>query len=170
MNDEDVSLSLRMLAALAFIPEDQVINAFEAIQEKMSEELQTVVDYFEDTYIGRLRRNRRGKPTFDISLWNVHKRVTTHQPRTNNAVEGWNRKMQSAVSCQHPNIWKFLNVIKREQSLNNVVIDQLIGGHTVQPPKKKYKDCNARIYTIVEDFINRNLFDYLKGIAHNISF
>ena len=67
MNDEDVSLSVRMLAALAFVPEDQVIKAFEAIQEEMSEmseELQSVVDYFEDTYIDRRRRNGRWKPTF----------------------------------------------------------------------------------------------------------
>ena len=173
MNDEDVSLSVRMLAALAFVPEDQVIKAFEAIQEEMSEmseELQSVVDYFEDTYIGRLRQNRREKPTFELKIWNVYNRINSHLPRTNNASEGLNRKMQSAMSCHHPNIWKFLNITRREQSLNNVQIEELIGGHIPQPQRKKYKDCNARICTLVEDFANMNLFEYLKGIARNISF
>ena len=48
-----------------------MLKAFEAIQEEMSEmseELQSAVDYFEDTYIGRLRRNRRGKPIFELKF------------------------------------------------------------------------------------------------------
>lgn len=170
MNDENVSLSLRMLTALAFVPVNEVAKAFEALQEDMSEELQTIYDYFEDSYIGPIRRRRRGKPTFDLEVWNVYSRVTQDLPRTNNAVEGWNRKMQSAVSCKHPNLWKFFNVLKKEQSLNNVAVDQLLGGHTSQPQRKKYKDCNGRITTIVADFCNRDIMDYLKGIAHNISF
>ena len=170
MNDENVSLSMRMLTALAFVPVDEVIKVFEAIEEEMSDEFHTIVDYFEDTYIGRLRRHRRAKPTFDLHIWNVYSRVTQDLPRTNNAVEGWNRKMQSAVSCQHPNLWKFFNILKKEQSLNNVAIEQLLGGHVPQPSRKKYKDYNGRIYTIVADFSKRNIFYYLKGIAQNINF
>ncbi len=32
---------------------------------------------------------------------------------------------------------------------------------------KKYRDCDARIRTIVNDYRNRNFIDYLRGIAHN---
>ena len=41
-----------------------------------------------------------------------------------------------------------------------------------EPPrkKKKYKDTALRIQTIVNDFENRQLHDYLRGIAHNLSF
>ena len=40
-----------------------------------------------------------------------------------------------------------------------------------EPPReKKYKDTALRIQTIVNDFENRELLDYLRGIAHNLSF
>ena len=166
-NEEDLSLSIRMIPALAFVPVDKVLQSFEFLQESLSEEI--VVDYFEDNYIGRLRRNRRAIPMFDASIWNVHSRVTNDLSRTNNAVEGWNRKMQSGVSCHHPNIWRFLQILKREQSLNNVNVNQLLGGHMPQAPKKKYKDCATRIVNIVADFENRDIKNYIKAIAYNIS-
>jgi len=170
-NDDDLSLSLRMLPALAFVPTIKVIHAFETLQDSMSEELAAVTDYFEDNYIGPLRRQRqRASPTFAINFWNVHDRVENELPRTNNAVEGWNRKMQSAVGCHHPNIWRFIGILKREFGLNHAKMDQLNGGHLPPPQKKKYKDCNARIVHVVRDFAHRDVLDYLKGIANNINF
>ena len=62
-----------------------------------------------------------------------------------NAMEGFNRKLQAAVGCCHPNLWRFLSVLQREQSLNEVLIKQLAAGHVPAPPKKRYMDCNARI-------------------------
>ena len=44
-----------MLAALAFVPKPDVIIAFEAVSEDFTLDGQAVIDYFEDTYIGRLR-------------------------------------------------------------------------------------------------------------------
>ena len=105
-----------------------------------------------------------------MDFWNVHDRVVNELPRTNNAVEGWNRKMQSAVACHHPNIWKFISILKREFGLNNAKMDQLNGGHLSPPQKKRYKDCNARTVHVVRDFSHRDILDYLKGIANNISF
>ena len=159
-----------MIPALAFVPLDKVTDAFESLQETLSEEISTIVEYFEENYIGRLlRRHRRAVPVFESSMWNVHSRVCNNLPRTNNAVEGWNRKMQAAMSCNHPNIWSFLRVLRREQSLNNVQLSQLFAGHTPQQPRKKYKDCSIRISNIVSDFQNRDILDYLKAIALNIS-
>ena len=38
-----------MLAALAFVPEADVIDAFEAVSEDFPLDAQAVIDYFEDT-------------------------------------------------------------------------------------------------------------------------
>ena len=48
-----------MLAALAFVPEPDVIISFEAVSEDFPRDGQVVIDYFEDTYIGRLRPGGR---------------------------------------------------------------------------------------------------------------
>ena len=52
-----------------------------------------VIDYFEDTYIGRLRPGgHRRAPLFDLALWNMYDQTIGDLPRTNNAVEGWHRR------------------------------------------------------------------------------
>ena len=58
-DDEDLAHKVRMLAALAFVPEPDVIIAFEAVSEDFPLDGQAVIDYFEDTYIGRLRPGGR---------------------------------------------------------------------------------------------------------------
>jgi len=111
--DVDLSLSVRMLPALAFVPSADVLESFELLQDQLPEELQLVTDYFEDTFIGRPgRRNRRG-PTFVHALWNCYARVEAGLPRTNNNIEGWHRRMAASVGCHHPNIWMFLDVLKK---------------------------------------------------------
>ena len=49
-----------------------------------------VIDYSEDTCIGRLRPGgHRRAPLFDLALWNMYDQTIGDLPRTNNAVEGW---------------------------------------------------------------------------------
>ena len=53
-DDEDFVHKVHMLAPLAFVPEPDVINAFEAVSEDFPLNAQLVIDYFGDTYIRRL--------------------------------------------------------------------------------------------------------------------
>ena len=123
--DAKFSLSIRMIPALAFVPLDDLLDVFDKLQESITDDdVLKVIDYFEDNYIGRRRRRNRAPPLFSHEVWNINIRVTNDLPRTNNSVEGWNRKMQSAVGANHPNLWRFLNVLKREQGLLNTIIDQ----------------------------------------------
>ena len=58
--------------------------------------------YFDDNYISRIRLNQRGNPKFDHALWNMYDCTSEKLPRTNNNVEGWHRKMLSALTSYHP--------------------------------------------------------------------
>ena len=107
-----------MLAASAFVPEPDVIIAFEAVPEDFPLDGQAVIDYFEDTSIGRLRPGgHRRVPLFDLGLWNMYNQALDDLPRTNNAVEGWHRNFQANVGVYHPNFWKFIDILKREQNV-----------------------------------------------------
>jgi len=38
-------------------------------------------------------------------------------PKTNNNVEGWHRSFSQLLGAYHPNILKFINGLKKEQSI-----------------------------------------------------
>ena len=129
-----------------------------------------VLDYFEDNYIGRKRRRVRANSPFAHAVWNVHERAEQELPRTNNNIEGWHRRLQAAVSAHHPNIWKFIKVLKRKQSLVDVEVNQALGRHEPAPQRRQYAALDTRILTLVRDYGNRDVLDYLRGIGHNLSF
>ena len=119
--------SLRMITAPAFVPADNVIQAFENLSDHLRytypdiEGTDQLLEYFEDTYIGRYRRNApRRPPHFSIELWNMYHRTKDELPRTNNSIEGWHSGFQANISCLHTTIWKFIDLLKKSQSLNRV--------------------------------------------------
>ena len=148
-DDEDFAHNVRMLAALAFVPEPDVINAFEDVSEDFPLDAQTVIDYFEDTYIGRLCLGcYRQVPLFELGLWNMYNQTLHDLPRTNNAVEGWHRSFQANVGAYHPNFWKFIDILKREQNLTQVNIAQARAGHQPEPLSQRLN--STRFYFTTE--------------------
>ena len=78
--------------------------------------------------------------------------------------------MQANITSFHTNIWKFLQVLKSEQALANVTINQMLAEHAEPSRWKQYQNANERITTIAQEFENRHILDYLRGIAHNLKF
>jgi len=82
------------MTALSFVPVDNVEQAFNDLMDTnyytTHEELFTLmVNYFEDTWIGRMDRWNRRKPAlFPINLWNCYAYLAENIPRTNNSIEG----------------------------------------------------------------------------------
>ena len=166
--DDALSLAARMIPAIAFVPINDVTDSFELLQEAQPEELQPIMDYFEDTFIGRPgRRNRRG-PVFPLPLWNMVDRVHAGLPRTNNNIEGWHRHMDASVGCHHPSIWTFLDVLKKEQALNRINILQIIAGEGPPPQRRIYRNITQRLETLVAAYDNRPRLEFLRSVAHNL--
>ena len=101
-------------------------------------------------------------------MWNMHERAVEELPKTNNHVEGFRRKMLSAVSAQRPNIWNLLDVLKKKQGMTNVTLNQIVGGHAPPPQRRKYQENAQQVLTVVRDFNNRPALDFLRCIAYNI--
>jgi hypothetical protein len=101
--------------------------------------LKPLIDNFLDNWIGMLHtRRRRRDPTFAISLWNCYSSVIDGIPKTNNAVEGWHNAFSSLLSADHLTIWKFIDIIQKEQSLNELKVNQYLAG--VSPPMGQKKN------------------------------
>src|ERR1051325_1686327 len=77
-NDADFALQMRHLPSLAFVPVEDVVVAFEDLLSRIDFPLgsQPVLDYFEDTWIGRpTRGNKRRPPRTPHSLWSCYDNV-----------------------------------------------------------------------------------------------
>ena len=53
---------------------------------------------------------------FVPSSWSVYERVLVGDPRTNNFLKGWHNRFAGVVGVAHPDIYKFINSLKREQA------------------------------------------------------
>jgi len=70
-------------------------------------------------------------------------------PRTNNKIKGWHNGFSSMLSSTRPSrpiIWKFIDYLKKEESLTKMTSEQLLAGYV--PNKKK----SIMIYQIEIDY------------------
>ena len=93
IDDAEFANTLRMIAGLAFVPPDEVEAYFEQYcdyaRNLYDDDCNPIIDYFEDTYIGRFRRNApRRTPLFAQALWSMFHRTFNEIARTNNSIEG----------------------------------------------------------------------------------
>ncbi|CAF1294685.1 unnamed protein product [Didymodactylos carnosus] len=102
--DLTFSDNIHKIPALAFLEPDSVIDGFETLCARLDDTYQDILDYMEGTYIGRIRGAIRRQPLFNIDFWNMRNRVLNNTHKTNNNVEAWHRKMNSAFLCNHPNL------------------------------------------------------------------
>ena len=157
-----------MFNALAFLPENDVVSAFEELCEYEEVPIE-FISYFEITFIGakRGRRRTRDEPMFSRSLWNVRERVLNDLPRTNNSVEAFNCAIQSTVTSYNPNVWKLIMALQKEEGLVQAKLNHIQRG---EPPKrkKKYVTLDKRLKNLVENYKPEEKINFLKAVAQNL--
>ena len=89
-------------------------------------------------------------------------------PRTNNSVEGWHNAFKSGICHAHPSLAKLLTHLKREQSLQEAIYTKWEGG-SVKERSKKSIEQEQRLTNIVEDYQNREILRYLRGVANSFN-
>ena len=154
---------------LSIIPVDDVIFAFEALRkEDSSEEFQSLSEYFEDTYIGACRGNRRVKPKFDIADWNIFNRVFSGESRTNNALEAWNGSFNKFVSTKHPALPKLITRFKDEQNNADIKVERLISGDIIRKPRPNFSLANEKLVQNAKSYNRDHIQKYLKLYSFNV--
>ena len=93
-------------------------------------------------------RTRRENPLYPASFWNVKKRVDEGLSRTNNAVEHFHSALRSSITCKHPNIWKLIAALEKEEVLQQTKIVHVNRGDA--PARKKiHKSVDRQLKTLV---------------------
>ena len=108
-------------------------------------------------------------PKFKHELWNCYEEAREELPKTNNSVEGWHYAFENQICASHPSIWKFIEGLKREQSLQEMKIAQYLSGTPIPSTKKKYRDSSKRLQSIVSNYSETiDLPEYLSNISYNV--
>ena len=113
-------------------------------------------------------RTRRENLLYPVSFWNVKKRVYEDLPITNNAVEGFHSALRSSITCKHPNIWKFIAALKKEELQQTKIIHVNRGDAPAR--KKIYKCIDCQLKTLVNTYDNSNKISFLDNIAKILTF
>ena len=158
-----------MIASLAFAAPFEVPNLFAEVASQLpTPETDPLIEYFERTYIGRmLSGGAFQQPLFPISIWNHQFETVFGLPRTTNAVEAWHRSFNATVGCYHPNIWKFISALKREQGLVEVRQAKYLAGD--QPVKRKATHNERALHNLIGSYSERPRMEFLRGIAHHFN-
>nr|CAG8678882.1 5299_t:CDS:1 [Entrophospora candida] len=146
-NDEDFSIKLRYLTALAFLPPSEIPDAFDQIRPLLPESAAELAQYFENNYVrGRIRRELRNgnvvrsPPLFPPGLWSVHELVGHGHPRTQNTVEAWHHRWNTLIGRAHVGVYTILEEMHKEQQRTNMQIESILHGEPRPPQQKYYAD------------------------------
>jgi hypothetical protein len=82
---------------LAFVPISDITKAFLIIKIRSPDTFMPVLDYFEQYYIGNLKKGSRSVrelPMFPPSMWNCFDRILNNLSLTNNNLEALHKNFE----------------------------------------------------------------------------
>ena len=132
------------------------IQAFDVLGNHAGVEEQ-VLDYFQTYYIGKLRRGRHLEPRYPHTLWNMNENL----PRTSNDLEGWHNRFSSSFTHHHTHVWKFIDDLKEDSSLNHSLMAKMIAGASNPLQRCIYREVNERIQRLVVGYQKNDIIDFL---------
>jgi len=158
-----------MIVALAFVPIDNLDDAFDALSNQLANELTPILNWLEDKYMGRPGHNncRRRPALFPPEIWSMYQHTISDIGRTNNYAEAAHRRLKRELDVVHPLIWTFIDGFRRVQKGRDVTYEQYVRGERGPVKRREYILVDHRLLTTVNDYNNRDFIEYLPGIAHN---
>ena len=99
--------------------------------------------------------------TWIEGLWPMHmwNHFGNEGHRTNNHLEGWHHKLNKLAQKSHPNIFEVVQLLQREQSVNEVKVKQLDGHWRAPARKKKYRNIDIRLRSLKDQLMNNAVTD-----------
>ncbi len=152
---------------LSFYPESDVLAGFNTIKamhvrEDTEGAIKTFVRYFEENYV--CGKNGRD-PTYPISFWSTHDRILGDIPRTTNALEAWHRSLNHISVSAHPNLARFLEILKQEETLISFRLKRLLEGMEIETTSSNFR----RVFQLKKVVANKHIFDdeaFFKALSN----
>lgn len=69
-SDAEFILRAKMITSVSIVPQEDIIHAITNLENHLPEELEPILEWFTNTYIGRLRNNgTRAAAVFSSNIW-----------------------------------------------------------------------------------------------------
>jgi hypothetical protein len=130
---------------LALVPPALVESIWIDIMDTYTPDVQGATqfnDYIVDTYVDR------SSSLFSTDLWNVHTLIEKRLPRTNNHVEGYNRRMKTVFPV-HPHIFEFIRLLQEEHVFQQHLAEES------QLQLRKRRKCNDDKDLLIEQLLKQ---------------
>jgi hypothetical protein len=151
------------------LDEDKSIKPEEA--DRMKENLNNYLDFFEKNYIGRKARTGFIKGKFPIQLWSQYENVLEGRQTSTNAHEGFHSRLRKAVP-HSATFWSLLDQLidyeataraDREMDLDNGPAEDQPGSS--RRKKEMRKEARERLRHNVLDYEQYEMADYLNKVG-----
>ncbi|XP_053148756.1 uncharacterized protein LOC128343547 isoform X2 [Hemicordylus capensis] len=161
----DINITLKSLAALAFVPIDDVRSVFDKLATKFPDEdsYNEVLTYFFSTYIeGAAGRD----PQFPMRIWNHHDAALEQSPKTTNCCEGFHKALNSLCHCSHPSVWSLFDGLQRDLACHKLTLATVQAGR-LAVKKRKYEALHDMVTTSVQQYEQvEDKLNYLRTLAN----
>lgn len=158
--DEHIQQWVRRAAGLPLLPVDEVQDAWLEAMDQSPDIPQSEAfhDYVVTTWVDYDAR-------FPIAMWNHNQ---TNGPRTNNNVEGFHNRLNRSLPHHHPNIYRFIEVIRKIEFSERAKLAQQRLGAAPPPRKRVYREIENRVSRLI-DQVNRQektSLEFLDAVGH----
>ena len=102
---------------------------------------------------------------FPLRMWN---HFTNAGPRTNNNVEGFHSRVNRLLPHRHPNIYRFVELIKGIEKCERAKLIQINAGAPPPPRRRVYRELDTRDRRFKQQLTDRTKtpLQYLDAIGH----
>ncbi|CAF3408245.1 unnamed protein product [Rotaria socialis] len=106
---------------LALIPPSLVETTWVSLMDEYTPNDHQTASEFNDYMVSTYIEN--GSARFGSDMWNVYEAIVNRRPRTNNHVEGYNRRMKAEFPT-HPHIYQFIDTLRKEHEYQHHVTEE----------------------------------------------
>ncbi|CAF1571498.1 unnamed protein product [Didymodactylos carnosus] len=125
-----------------------VINASERLSLSLGDDYEDIIDYFEETYIDLIKQDDSPSLVLIFGICSIGQRM---QPRTNNVVEAYHRRISSVFQSSHPTLWSFLEKLIEEENATHIDILHINADQAPKLNSKRNERFEKRLLNIISN-------------------
>ena len=158
-------LTIKKVRALAFLPVEDIVDAFDEVESVADGRLDDYLHYFKKNYIGRHDNGNWKEPRFSVAMWSLHERALEGEVITNNHVEGTHTRLASYFTVNHPEMWLFVDKLRQFVCGLEADLVDLSHGKNVKRQYVNWNRLRLQRQVMLDEYDSSRAQDFLTSMA-----